>query len=122
MWLLAMKDLNGEEMRMDLNQNEIKALTRLKTFLQDQENFVDFRVYGSRARGTSTPESDIDVLIIVREFDSNFQSMIDDMIFELNLEYDCLISAVIFNQDELISGPMSESPLYRNAMQEGVRV
>lgn len=107
---------------MDLNQNEVKALTRLKTFLQDQENFVDFRVYGSKARGSSTPESDIDVLIIVRKFDSDFQSLIDDMIYELNLEYDCLISAVIFNQDELISGPMSESPLYRTAMQEGVRV
>jgi predicted nucleotidyltransferase len=117
-----MNRVERQGLRMDLNQNEVKALTRLKTFLQDQENFVDFRIYGSRARGTSTPESDIDVLIIVREFDSNFQSMIDDMIFELNLEYDCLISAVIFNQDELISGPMSESPLYRNAMQEGVRV
>lgn len=107
---------------MDLNQNEVKALTRLKTFLQDQENFVDFRVFGSRTRESSTPESDIDVLIIVREFDRHLQSMIDDRIFELNLEYDCLISAVFFNQDELISGPLSESPLYRTAMQEGVRV
>jgi len=107
---------------MELNQNELMALTRLKTFLQNQENFLDFRVYGSKARGSSTPESDIDVLIIVREFDSNFQSLMDDMIYELNLEHDCLISAVIFSQDELESGPMSESPLYKTAMHEGVRV
>ncbi len=107
---------------MDLNQDEIKALTRLKTFLQGQENFVDLRVIGSKTRGLSTPESDIDVLIIVRKFDRDFQALIDDMIFELNLQYDCLISAVIFNQDELESGPMSESPLYRVAMREGIRV
>jgi len=107
---------------MALKQNEVKALTKLKTFLHDQEKFSDFWVFGSKARGSSSPESDIDVLIIVRDFDSNFQLLIDDMIFELNLEYDCLISAVIFSQDELVSGPMSESPLYRTAVQEGIRV
>jgi len=107
---------------MDLNQDELNALTRLKTFLQDQESFVDLLVFGSKVRGSSTQESDIDVLIIVREFDRDLQALIDDMIFELNLEYDCLISAVIFNQDELESGLMSESPLYRSAIQEGIRV
>lgn len=107
---------------MNLNQDELNALTRLKFFLQEHESFVDLVVFGSKVRGTSAQESDIDVLIIVGEFDRDFQALIDDMIFELNLEYDCLISAVIFNQDELESGPMSESPLYRSAIQEGLRV
>lgn len=106
---------------MNLNANELKALNRLKTFLQDQESFVDLLVFGSKALSSSTSESDIDVLLIVREFDRDLQALIDDLIFELNLEYDCLMSVVIFNQYELESGPMSESPLYRSAMQQGVR-
>ena len=107
---------------MDLNQDELNALTRLKSFLQEQEKFVDLLVFGSKVLDSSTSESDIDVLIIVREFERDLQASIDDMIFELNLEYDCLISAVIFSQDELEHGPMSESPLYRTAIQEGIRV
>ncbi|MDZ7760153.1 MAG: nucleotidyltransferase domain-containing protein [Desulfovermiculus sp.] len=107
---------------MNLNQNELKALTRLKTFLQNQESFVDLLVFGSKVLSLSTSESDIDILIIFREFDHDLQALIDDFIFELNLEYDCLMSVVIFSLDELESGPMSESPLYKSAMQQGIRV
>lgn len=107
---------------MNLEANELEALKRLKAILHQQKNFVDFWVYGSKVRGQSTAESDIDVMIIVEEYSHDFQSMIDDIIFELNLEYDCFISATIFSRDELENGPMSESPLYKTAVKEGVRI
>ena len=50
------------------------------------------------------------------------ESEIDDLIFEINLKYDCLISAVYFSRYELKDGPYGESPIYKKAMAEGIRV
>jgi len=50
------------------------------------------------------------------------ETLIDDMVFEINLEYDCLISVLIFGSDELQRGPMRESPIYRAINGEGVRI
>ncbi|MFP4573995.1 MAG: nucleotidyltransferase domain-containing protein [Desulfobacterales bacterium] len=107
---------------MNLQPNESEALRRLKTILQNQENFVELRIFGSKAKNLSTADSDIDVMIIVRKYSPDLQSLIDDTIFDLNIQYDCLISAIIFSQEELDNGPMSESPLYKTALQEGIQL
>jgi predicted nucleotidyltransferase len=107
---------------MQLKSNELEALTKLKNILLEQEYFIDFLVFGSKAIGLSTSESDIDVLIIVKNNNYEVQDMIDDIIFDINIQYDCLISAVIYDLDELQNGPMSESPLYKSALKEGVRL
>jgi len=36
------------------------------------------------------------------------------------LAYDCLISVVIFSRWEVEEGPLSESPLYKRILKEGV--
>lgn len=107
---------------MNLQPNESEALRRLKTILQNQENFVELRIFGSKAKNLSTADSDIDVMIIVRKYSPDLQSLIDDTIFDLNIQYDCLISAITFSQEELDNGPMSESPLYKTALQEGIQL
>lgn len=38
----------------------------------------------------------------------------------MSLDYDCLISVVIFGRQELEEGPLGESPLYKRILAEGV--
>jgi predicted nucleotidyltransferase len=105
-----------------LLENERAALSKLKKALEERFNLIDFRVFGSKARGEATAESDVDVMIEIEDYNPLTESAIDEMVFQLNLECDCFISAVIFGRRELEEGPLGESPLYRVIEREGIRV
>ena len=60
-------------------------------------------------RGEESPESDIDVMIEVENYTPEVEALIDELVFEINLNHDCLISAVIFGSKELHEGPLRES-------------
>lgn len=105
-----------------LNENEAKAVHRLKDALREKVKLIDFRIFGSRARGGALPDSDIDIMVEVEEYTPEVESVIDDLVFEINLGHDCFISTIIFGRKELEEGPLDESPLYKAVEKEGVRV
>lgn len=105
-----------------LKKNEREALHTLKDFLTKNFRLLDFRIFGSKIRGESTLESDIDVMIILEKTNPKIESKIDDTVFRINLEYDCFISTIIFNHKELKEGPLEESPLYKSVKKEGVSI
>jgi predicted nucleotidyltransferase len=105
-----------------LNKNEERALLQLKKALIERFGLIDFCVFGSKARGDAQPDSDIDVMIELEEFNPEIESVIDDLVFDVNLAHDCFISVVMFSRKELEDGPLSESPLYKTIAREGIRV
>jgi predicted nucleotidyltransferase len=105
---------------MPILPNEKLALKELQTNLQNYYDLVDFKLYGSKARGTDQPESDLDVMIILEDLSPEIESEIDDIIFEINLKYDCLITSLYFTRSELEYGALSESPIYKKIKEEGV--
>ena len=107
---------------ISLSGNERAAIGKLKRALEERFTLIDFRVFGSKARGEATPESDVDVMIEIEDYNPAAESEIDDIVFKINLEHDCLISTVIFGRRELEEGPLGESPLYHVIEREGVKV
>lgn len=105
---------------MSLKHAEKNALLALKKILSEKYDLLDFRVFGSKAREEDTPESDIDVMIELAEISPWIEAEIDSLIFTINLEYDCFISAVLFGKKELEEGPLDQSPLYRVIEREGI--
>ena len=105
---------------MELSTNENKALRALKETLVEKYSILDFRIFGSKAKGTDVKGSDIDIMIVLEDHLPAVESEIDDLIFDVNLKYDCLISALYFGRNELEFGPLAESPIYKKIMQEGV--
>jgi len=105
-----------------LQENEQAALRALKEQLSRKFNLVDFRLFGSKARGEGTSESDVDVMIEIEGCDYEIKSQIYDMVFDINLENDTFISTTIFSKQEIEEGPMSESPIYKAIQREGVPV
>ena len=105
---------------MKLAENEEQALKRLREELFARYPVVDFRLYGSKARGEGRPDSDMDVMIELPDYDRAIVEEIDDTVYRINLEYDVFISALVFGKDELENGPMSESPIYKTIQREGV--
>lgn len=107
---------------MKLAENEKRAVISLKKALEGKLRLLDFRIFGSRARGDALPDSDIDIMIEIEEYSPSIESAIDDLVYETNLAHDCFISTVIFSKKELDDGPFDESPLYKAIEREGIRV
>jgi predicted nucleotidyltransferase len=105
---------------MSISENEKKALKALQSELSKEFRLKDFRLFGSKARGGDVPGSDLDVLIVLEDSSPTVEERIDDLIFDLNLKFDCLIMALYFSSEEIESGPLSESPVYKKACAEGI--
>jgi len=105
---------------MPISPNEKKALNALRTSLLENYSLLDLRLFGSKAKRTDSHDSDLDVMIVLDDYSPSIESEIDDLIFEINLKYNCFITAIFFSRKELESGPLDESPIYKKILQEGI--
>jgi predicted nucleotidyltransferase len=101
---------------------EKAALEDLKRVLRDRCGVTSVVLYGSKARGDDSPDSDIDVMIVLEEYTPKIEAVVDEAVYDINLAHDCLISVVIFSRRELEEGPLVESPIYKRILVEGVAV
>ncbi len=85
-------------------------------------NVVDVRLFGSEARGDSTPESDIDVLVVVQP-ESERAALEDraiDIAFDVNLEFGVYISPRVITQGILNDPVWGETPFIKNIAGESI--
>ena len=103
-----------------LQPHELQALGNLKSSLVHNFDLVDFRVFGSKVKGTADADSDIDVMIELEELTPARSDSVFDLVFDVNMKHGVFISAVLFGRDELEEGPMAVSPLFRAIERDGV--
>ncbi|MBL7164446.1 MAG: nucleotidyltransferase domain-containing protein [Anaerolineales bacterium] len=77
-----------------LNKKESQALRVFANQVQKayRRQVRQMALFGSKARGDSHPDSDIDVLVIVNQEDRDLRRRIIDIASELSLEFDVLLS------------------------------
>ena len=81
-------------------------------------------LYGSYARGDNTDESDIDIMVILdipQDMENESSERIDDIVVELNLEYDVVLSPLVESYEKY-EKYKTINPLFRNVEREGVRI
>ena len=76
--------------------------------------------FGSRAHGEATPDSDLDICVVIDELDQKADRLLTDIAWEIGFEADIVVSVVPFSSNEFNAGPLSVSPLVRVIKQEGV--
>jgi predicted nucleotidyltransferase len=78
-------------------------------------------LYGSQARGDAEPDSDIDVLVVLRDCGPMTQerTLCRREITDLCLKYDTVIMPIYVSEERYLH---SEMPLFRNVRHEGVAV
>ena len=105
-----------------LKENEQKAIAELKERLKALygSRFNQALLYGSKARGDATQESDIDVLVVLNGLE-NFREARNQILHETNpidLKHGVFLS--VFAVDEDYFKKAREVPYYANVMAEGI--
>jgi uncharacterized protein len=103
---------------------EIKSLLeKLKSGLKQMygEQFKEAYLFGSYARGDYNPDSDIDILIVLSDFEKYGAELnrTSELIGSLSLEFGTTISVIFTRQREW---QMDKLPLLLNIHAEGVVV
>jgi uncharacterized protein len=87
------------------------------------ENIVDVRLFGSEARGNATPESDLDVLVVVQPDSSRVQleDRVIDIAFDVNLAFNVYISPRVVTPAILNHPVWSTTAFIKNVTRESTR-
>ena len=85
-------------------------------------NLVDVRLFGSEARGEATPESDIDVLVVVQPDEAriSFEDRIIDLAFDVNVEFGVYISPRVVTPGILSHPIWGATPFLANVRRDSV--
>src|SRR5438876_12126834 len=83
-------------------------------------NIIDVRLFGSEARGDATPESDIDVLVVVEPDDQRaaLETRIVDIAFDVNIERNVFISPMVITTAILSHPVWRETPFIEPVLRE----
>ncbi len=103
-------------------QKDIQIAKLLKKKLSAIVNLIDFRIFGSRARGDMDEYSDMDVFIEIPYLDKDLKEQIFDISWEIGFEYSRVISVLIFTKDKFEKALKRESPIVINILHEGVAI
>lgn len=103
-----------------------KAVRRFANLIANRYDIAQVIVYGSRARGTHRPESDVDVAVLLRGEPQHFLATkvdMTDVAFDVLLETGILISPLPIWLDEWEHPEEYSNPaLLHNINREGVRL
>ncbi len=107
---------------IEISENEQLALRALIACLQLRfpGQLCDVLLYGSKARGDSTPDSDIDVLIILSEESEQIRHEILNIASQTSLEYDVLLSPHVIGEARFRE--KRDFTYYRNVARDAIQL
>ncbi|MBV5339040.1 MAG: nucleotidyltransferase domain-containing protein [Deltaproteobacteria bacterium] len=82
---------------------------------------LDVRVFGSRARGDATADSDLDVFVVVEDATRDIEKYVSDCAWEAGFEQDVVVVPVVLSQNK-INGALKESVFILNVYRESIAV
>jgi uncharacterized protein (UPF0332 family)/predicted nucleotidyltransferase len=93
-------------------------LSRLRERCSDRIAHV--WLFGSKVRGDSDEESDMDLLIVARDGDDALRKVVGEIAYDLSLEHGVLLCEHVVSTWRFAQMHVRQEPLYKNIVREGV--
>ena len=94
-----------------------------KTLAEQFPDLVDaILIFGSKARGDAGPDSDLDVLVILREGDRSRKRVVRHLGHSLAVVSEVVPSIMVYTREEWALRRHGDSPFYRAVLRDGGRV
>lgn len=103
-----------------MHDKDLKVVERFKALVSQKVKVHEIRVFGSRARGDATSDSDLDVLVVVDSLNHETEKYISDCAWEAGFPEDIIIVPVAVSLDTLRNSPIKESVFIKTVYREGV--
>jgi uncharacterized protein len=85
-------------------------------------NLKELRLFGSKARGESRPDSDLDVLVVVVEDRVRAEDLAIDIAFDINVANDLYISPRVVTAESLTDPVWRKTLFVETVTREGIRL
>jgi predicted nucleotidyltransferase len=105
-----------------MQKKDLKVIEKFKSLVSKKVKLHEVKVFGSRARGEASPESDLDVLVVVDYLDHEIEKYISDCAWESGFPEDIVVMPIVISLDSLKNSPIRESVFIKNVYREGVTV
>ena len=107
-----------------MNEHQLKQLlTEVKFELQKLygDRLVTVVLYGSYARGNAGSQSDVDIVMVLKDYDRDFIEIdrTSELVAQLSLTYDTIISLIPIREKDWRE---KQSSFLRNVRQDGVMI
>lgn len=96
----------------------LEYITRIRGRFPDR--VIAVMLFGSKARGDADAESDIDLLVLVDVEEDEFRSELWRIASRVSLDYNVVISPMVFGQARWAETRRIRLPLYRAVEADGV--
>ncbi len=105
----------------DTKAADFELLRRCKAAIQNVVPDAKVVLYGSRARGDASEDSDYDLLAIVDcKADYPLREQMYDALFPIELETGAVLTLIVHSSDEWSMPLRRVTPFYKNVEREGV--
>lgn len=107
-----------------LNKNEKKAVIEFKSNLLSKlgKEVVSIRLFGSKARGDFRKDSDIDILVVLKDPKEDEIDYIYDLAMSLDIKYSFYLSVKIFSKKEYEYYKSIPTLFIENVLKEGINL
>ena len=105
-----------------MRQKDLKIAEKFKSLVEQRAKVHEVKIFGSRARGEATEESDLDVLIVVDHLDHELEKFISECAWEAGFPEDVVVMPVAVSIDTIKNSPLRDSVFFKTVYREGVAV
>ena len=111
-----------KEQTSHLTSNERAALDAYVARLREQygDRLVRVVLFGSKARGDSDAESDLDVLVVLNDGDWRFRDEVALAAYEPMIEQGVVLSPLVVDVADYAWWQEHHAPIYRSISMEGI--
>lgn len=103
-----------------MEEKDKKIVEHFRDLVSRKVKVQEIIVFGSRARGTATKDSDLDILVVVDKPDHFTERYISDCAWEAGFPEDVIVMPVVISLEALKNSPIRSSAFIRNVYSEGV--
>lgn len=97
-------------------------LLQIKNSIVKEDASAEITLFGSRARGDNTPESDWDILVLIDSIKTlEAEDRFRNILYDIELESGQIISPVVYSKEYWMS-TLKYSPLFESVNKEGIRL